>query len=147
MEKKKYESLVDKHMPKEHLGKNLFISFFIGGIMGVIGQGLIDLYTYWFNISSKDASAYMIVTLIIAASILTGLGFFDKLVEKAQCGLIIPITGFSHAMTSAAMEYKKEGLVLGIGSNIFKLTGSVILYGVVAAYIFGIFRYLFLGGL
>ena len=65
---------------------------------------------------------------------------------KAKAGLIVPITGFAHAMTSAMLDYKKEGLVTGIGANAFKLTGSVILYGVVSAYIFGMVRYLFFGG-
>ena len=76
----------------------------------------------------------------------TALGFFDKLVNFARCGLIIPITGFAHSMTSSAMEYRKEGLVTGIGMNIFKLSGTVILYGVVSAYIFGIIRYVIFGG-
>ena len=121
-------------------------AFLVGGVMGVIGQGLIDLYTNLFDISTKDAAPFMIITLIIIASILTAFGIFDKIVSWANCGLIVPITGFAHAMTSAAMEYRKEGLILGIGANIFKLTGSVILYGVVAAYVFGLLRFLFFGG-
>ena len=87
----------------------------------------------------------VILTLIIIASILTALGIFDVLVTKFKSALIIPITGFAHSMTSAALEYKHEGLVLGIGANIFKLAGTVILYGVVSVYIFGIIR-LVLGG-
>jgi stage V sporulation protein AC len=80
------------------------------------------------------------------ASLFTAIGFFDNFVSWARAGLIVPITGFAHAMTSAAIEYRKEGLVTGIGSNIFKISGSVILYGVVAAYVFGIIRYLLFGG-
>ena len=63
-----------------------------------------------------------------------------------NCGIIVPITGFAHAMMSAALEYRKEGLILGLGSNIFKITGSVILYGVVSAYVFGLIRILVIGG-
>ena len=88
----------------------------------------------------------MIVTLIFISSFLTALGFFDNIVSKVKCGIIVPITGFAHAMTSAALEYRKEGLILGLGSNIFKITGSVILYGVVGAYVFGIIRVLIIGG-
>jgi stage V sporulation protein AC len=88
----------------------------------------------------------MIITLIFIASLFTAIGFFDNLVMFARAGLIVPITGFAHSMTSAAIEYRKEGLVTGIGANIFKLTGTVILYGVVAAYVFGIIRYLVFGG-
>ena len=88
----------------------------------------------------------MIVTLIFISSLFTALGFFDKLVEKVRCGIIVPITGFAHAMTSAAIEYRRDGFVLGLGSNIFKLTGSVILYGVVSAYVFGLLRIIIMGG-
>jgi stage V sporulation protein AC len=87
----------------------------------------------------------MIVIFIFLASLFTGFGFFDKLVTIFRCGLIIPITGFAHSMTSSALDYKNEGLIFGIGSNIFKLAGSVILYGVMAAWLFGMIRYL-LGG-
>ena len=88
----------------------------------------------------------MIVILIFIASLLTALGVFDTLVSKAKAGLIVPITGFAHASVSSMLDYKKEGLITGIGSNAFKLTGSVILYGVVSAYIFGMIRFIFFGG-
>jgi len=146
MKKEKYKKIVDKNIPKENIGINAIKAFIIGGIMGIIGQGLIDLYTNIFDISTKDAAPFMIITLIFIGSLLTAFGVFDKIVSWANCGLIVPITGFAHAMTSAAMEYRKEGLILGIGANIFKLTGSVILYGVVAAYVFGLLRFLFFGG-
>lgn len=146
MQSEKYKRLVNKIIPKENVGINAIKAFLVGGVMGMIGQGLIDLYTTWFDISTKDAAPFMIITLILIGSLLTAFGVFDKMVSWANAGLLIPITGFAHAMTSAAMEYKKEGLILGIGANIFKLTGSVILYGVVAAYIFGLIRFLFFGG-
>ena len=146
MTKKEYQELVKKHCPKEDHLKNLFLAFFVGGLIGMLGQGLVDLYTKVFNLTIKDAGVYMIVTLIFLSSLFTALGFFDKWVEKVKCGIIVPITGFAHAMTSAAIEYKKEGLILGLGSNIFKITGSVILYGVVAVYFFGLIRLLIIGG-
>lgn len=146
MDKNKYKNLVSKHTPKENVLYNALIAFFIGGIMGLIGQALIDLYSYWFNIATGDASILMIITLIFFGCLFTALGFFDKMVNFAKCGLIIPITGFAHAMCSAAMEYRKEGLVTGIGANMFKLAGTVIVFGVVGAYIFGILRLLIMGG-
>ena len=146
MEKNKYQNLVDKHTPKENRLLNCFVSFFIGGLMGLLGQLLVDLYSYYLSIPTKDASTFMIITLVFFGCLFTALGFFDKWVNFAKCGLIVPITGFAHAMMSAALEYRKEGLVTGIGANAFKLTGSVILYGVVSAYVFGIVRYLFFGG-
>ena len=146
MEKKLYEKIVMNHKPKEHRVKNAIISFIIGGLMGILGHFLLQLYSYYLNISSSDAAIFMIITLIFLSSLFTALGFFDKLVNYCRCGLIIPITGFAHSMTSAAIEFKREGYVTGLGANIFKLAGTVILYGIVSAYIFGIIRYFILGG-
>ena len=89
---------------------------------------------------------FLIITLVFIGCFLTCLGFFDKVVNFAKCGLIVPITGFAHSMTSAAIEYKNEGFVLGIGANVFKLAGTVILYGVVSVYFFGLIRLLIIGG-
>ena len=146
MEKNEYKKIVQKYTIKENRLMNGFLAFMIGGFMGVLGNFLIDLYSYYFNLSSKDASVLMIITLIFIGCLLTCLGFFDKWVNFARCGLIVPITGFAHAMMSAALEYRKEGLVTGIGMNMFKLAGSVIIFGVVSAYIFGLLRLFLTGG-
>ena len=146
MEKRLYDKLVLSHKPKENKGENAFIAFVIGGLVGVLGQLLVEFYSYYLNLSSSDAAIFMMITLIFLASLFTALGFFDKWVKFARCGLIIPITGFAHSMTSAAIEYRKEGLVTGLGANMFKLAGTVILYGVVSAYILGFFRLIIMGG-
>ncbi len=146
MEKNKYKNLVAKHTPKENILCNGLVAFVVGGLMGVLGQGLIDIYSYFFNISTSDAAMLMIVTLVFLGCFLTCLGFFDKLVHFTRCGLIIPITGFAHAMMSAALEYRKEGFITGIGANMFKLAGSVIIFGVVSAYVFGLLRLIIIGG-
>lgn len=147
MEKEKYKKIVDRHKPKEDRFKNAIVAFVVGGIVGAIGQLLVEFYSSWLNISSSDASSFMIVTLIFVACLFTALGFFDRWVNFAKCGLIIPITGFAHSMMSSGMEYRKEGPIYGVGANIFKLAGSVILYGIVAAWFFGMIRYYFLGGI
>ena len=146
MEKMKYKELVSKNTPKENYISNSLIAFITGGLMGVLGELLLELYSYVFNISANDASCFMIITLIFFGCLLTCFGFFDKWVNFCRCGLIIPITGFAHAMMSAALEYRKEGLVTGIGANMFKLAGSVIIYGVVSAYTFGLIRLIIMGG-
>ena len=146
MERKLYNKIVMNHRPKEHRLRNAIISFTIGGLVGILGQFLLELYSYYLHLSTSDASIFMIITLIFLASLFTALGFFDKLVNFCRCGLIIPITGFAHSMTSAAIEFKREGYVTGLGANIFKLAGTVILYGIVSAYIFGIIRYFIFGG-
>ena len=146
MEKKLYDKLVMSHKPDEKRGEHAVIAFLIGGLVGVIGQLLVEFYSYYLHLSSNDAAVFMMVTLIFFASLFTALGFFDKWVKFARCGLIIPITGFAHSMTSAAIEYRREGFVTGIGANMFKLAGTVILYGVVSAYIFGFLRLILMGG-
>ena len=98
------------------------------------------------HVATKDASVFMIVTLIFIGCLLTCFGWFDKVVNFAKCGLIVPITGFAHAMMSAALEYRKEGMVTGIGANMMKLAGSVIIFGVVSAWFFGLVRLIIMGG-
>lgn len=145
MEKKLYDKIVMNHMPKETRIQNGVIAFLVGGTVGVLGELLMEFYSYYLKIPKSEASVFMIITLIFFASLFTALGFFDNWVKFARCGLIIPITGFAHSMTSAAIEYKKEGYVTGLGANMFKLAGTVILYGVVSSYIFGIIR-IIIGG-
>ena len=142
MTNKKYDYLVKKHTPKEDKVKYALIAFLVGGLLGLLGETLIRVYIMFFDISRNDASTYMIVTFIFFTSLFTALGFFDKWVSKAKAGLLIPITGFAHSMTSSALDYKNEGPIYGVGSNVFKLAGSVILYGVVSAWFFGLVRYL-----
>lgn len=142
---KKYDEIVERHKPTEQRSKNSLIAFLIGGLVGAIGEGLIQIYCSIWHISRTVSSVYMIITLIFIAALETAIGFFDKWVNFARCGLLIPITGFSHSMMSAALEYKREGPIFGIGSNTFKLAGSVIVYGVVSAWTFGLIR-LIIGG-
>lgn len=144
--KDRYNEIVMKHTPKEDVIKNALLVFLYGGILGAFSEFLLRCYVMWFNLPRKEAGVAVILTLIIIASILTALGVFDVCVSKLKSALIIPITGFAHSMTSAALEYRKEGLILGIGANIFKLAGTVILYGIVSVYVFGIIRILIIGG-
>lgn len=142
----KYNELVKKYTPKEDRCKNAVVAFLVGGLLGSVSELLLRGYMMWLNIPRKEAGVVVILTLIVIASILTALGIFDTMVSKVKSALIIPITGFAHSMTSAALEYRKEGLVLGIGANIFKLAGTVILYGIVSVYVFGIVRLIVMGG-
>lgn len=146
MNKKNYQELVDKITPKEDRLKNGLIVFFSGGALGALSELLLNIYSFYLNLPRKESGILVILTLIIIASLLTAFGIFDSIVTIFKSALIIPITGFAHSMTSAALEYKNEGLVLGIGANIFKLSGTVILYGIVSVYLFGIIRLLVMGG-
>ena len=142
----RYNQIVDKHTPKEDRLKNALVTFIAGGIFGVLAELLLRGYMIWFNLPRKESGVVVTLTLVVVASILTAVGVFDVCVSKLKSALIIPITGFAHSMTAAALEYRKEGLVLGIGANIFKLAGTVILYGIVSVYIFGLVRLLIMGG-
>ena len=146
MDKKRYKELVDKNTPKESVLKNALVAFVVGGLLGSLSKLLLRCYMIWLDLPRKESGVLVILTLIAVASILTACGVFDVLVSKVKAALIIPITGFAHSMSSAALEYKNEGLVLGIGANIFKLAGTVILYGVVSVYFFGLIRLLVMGG-
>lgn len=134
MTDKEYKKLVKSKIQKENQPFNLFIAFFIGGLMGVLGQLLTEVFNHWFNLPVRDAYMYTMIVLTLVASILTGFGIFDKAASFAKSGLVVPSTGFAHAMTSAAMDYRKEGLIRGIGANMFKLTGSIIIYTIVVSF-------------
>ena len=142
MNLKKYQEICKENTPKENKLKKTIISFIVGGLIGLIGQLLIKVYLSFNSFSYTDACNLMMITLIFFSCFFTALGFFDDLVTKCGAGLFLPITGFAHATVSSAMEYRKEGLVFGIGSNIFKMSGSVILYGVVSSYICALIKYL-----
>lgn len=146
MKNEMYDEIVKKYTPKEDVLKNAIITFLAGGAIGALSELLLVCYSTLLNIPRKESGVLVILTLIFISSILTACGVFDVCVSKLKSALIIPITGFAHSITSAALDYRKEGLVVGIGANIFKLAGTVILYGVVSVYIFGLLR-LILGGM
>lgn len=140
MNNEKYDKLVSSIVKKENTFKNIFISFISGGIMGLIGELLYNFYIKTFTINSSDSYLLVFITFILIGSLLTGLGIFDKILSFTKSGLIVPSTGFANSMTSSSMDYKSEGFIKGIGSNIFKLTGSIILYGIIFGLIFGFIR-------
>lgn len=146
MKKEEYQKFIKSYTPKPKVIENGLVAFIAGGMLGTFSEVLLELYQFWFHLPRKESGVMVILTLIVVASVLTALGVFDILVTKLKSALIIPITGFAHSITSAALEYRTEGLVLGIGANIFKLAGTVILYGVVSVYIFGLLRIIIMGG-
>lgn len=145
MDKEEYQKLVDRLSPKERRIKNAFVAFLTGGLIGFIGELIVHILMESFGISKVDSYAWLSFTLILFASLITAIGKFDNWVSKAKCGLIIPTTGFAHSIQSAALDYKKDGLITGIGSNIFKLAGSVILYGIVSSFFLIILKVIIYG--
>ena len=142
MTNEKYDLLIKRIIPKEKIFKNMMISFFSGGLIGLIAQILVNFFMNYFN--ESDSYLLSFTTFVVIGSVLTGLGIFDKVLSVCKCGLLVPSTGFANSMTSASMYYRSEGFIKGIGSSIFKLTGSIILYGIVFGIIFGYIRSLIL---
>lgn len=140
MNNEEYDELIKSVIKKESVFKNILIAFISGGIIGLISELLTSVYISLLNIELSEAYLFVSVTFIVIGSILTGLGFFDKLLSICKCGLIVPTTGFANTMTSSAMDTRSEGFVKGIGASIFKLTGSIILYGTLFGIIFGFIR-------
>ena len=140
MNNKEYDKLTKEIVVEDDIFKNMVISFFSGGILGLIGQLIADLLLNIFNCSIGDSYLLVFIIYIIIGSLLTGIGVFDKVLSIFKCGLIVPSTGFANSMTSSAMDTRNEGFVRGIGSSIFKLTWSIILYGIVFGIIFGFVR-------
>lgn len=140
MKKEEYKKIVDSVIEKDNVLKNIMIAFFSGGLIGVIGEFLSNFMISKFHISMSDSYSLVFIIFILVGSILTGVGIFDKVLSICKCGLIVPSTGFANSMTSAAMDVRREGFIKGIGSNIFKLTGSIILYGIIFGVIFGFVR-------
>ena len=145
MNKKEYLKLVKRLSPKEEKIKNSLIAFLVGGLVGLIGEIIIYVLIESFGISRTDSFAWLSFILILFASFMTAIGKFDNWVSKAKCGLIIPTTGFAHSVQSAALDYKRDGLITGIGSNMFKLAGSVIVYGIISSFFLIILRVMLYG--
>lgn len=138
---KEYNELSDKLAPKTKILKNCMNAFLYGGCIGVIGQVILEIYMSTMQITLEDATPIMIITMVFIASLLTGLGVYDNFAKKAGAGTFVPITGFANSMTSSALEGKSEGLVTGIGANMFKLGGTVITFGIVSSFVLGGVRY------
>ncbi|WP_075877089.1 SpoVA/SpoVAEb family sporulation membrane protein [Merdibacter massiliensis] len=147
MKEYKLKIYADRHQPKQEDGKHALMAFLSGGAVGAFGQILLTVYQTVFAMQQADAYAMMAVTVMAIASLLTAIGVYDRFAQKCGAGMFVPISGFANSLTSSALEGKSEGWVMGIGCNMFKLAGTVITYGVVAAVIFGSLRYLWMAGI
>lgn len=136
-----YEKMAQKASPPTKSYKNLPIAFVVGGLICTLGQGLSNLYLGW-GLPKEVAGGFASVTLIFLAVLLTGLNIFDKLARHAGAGTLVPITGFANAMSSAAIEFRSEGLIMGLGAKLFVIVGPVLVYGLSAAVVYGIIFYL-----
>lgn len=134
MDAKKYNEIEPTITPTTPYLKNALKAFVIGGIICTIGQAISLFYITFFDFTEQTAGNPTVATLVFISMLLTGFGLYKKLGQVAGAGSAVPVTGFGNAVISAAIEYKSEGFVLGVGANMFKLAGSVVLFGVVSAF-------------
>ena len=136
MDKKEYNAYLKKKTPDSPIVKDCIFAFLVGGGICCIGQGIADLLKNWFH--AEEVRLWLPICMVFLGAAFTAIGVYDKLGKFAGGGSIIPITGFSNSITSAAMEFKQEGFILGLGAKIFTIAGPVIAYGVVASVVYGL---------
>lgn len=130
-----YQKFAQEREPQRPIFKNCVKAFFVGGVICTLGQVFQMFFVTYFHFSQEAAANPATAVLIILTVLLTGLGVFDHIAQFAGAGTVIPITGFANTIASAAIEHRSEGYVLGVGGNMFKLAGPVIVYGVFSAFV------------
>lgn len=140
---KEYEDLAKKYQPKPKVVINCLKAFLVGGLICLIGQGLMTAYQLGFGLPKDMANNLTVATVVFLTCLLTGLGIYDNIGQWAGAGSAVPVTGFANSIASAALEHQAEGYVLGVGGNMFKLAGSVIVFGVVSAFFVSLIHTLF----
>ena len=143
MTNEKYSKMVSKASDKSNTLKDCICAFLVGGSICVLGQASTDFYFRICEISLTTSRALTSITLITLSIILTGLNIYPKIAKFAGAGTLVPITGFANACASAAIEFKTEGQILGTGANIFKISGPVIVFGLLAGWVYGVIYYIF----
>lgn len=137
MTNKEYGTYVNGKSKSSPCLKNCLWAFFVGGLICTLGQLLLNFYQNSCGLEKDDAAAAVSVTLIFLSALLTGLGIFDKLAKHAGAGTLVPITGFANAVVSPALEFKSEGLVMGVAAKMFVIAGPVLVFGISASVLYG----------
>ena len=145
MTNQEYSRYVEQKAKPSPIWKNLTWAFCTGGLICTGGQVLLNLYR-GCGLSEGDAGTAVSVTIIFLAALFTGLGWFDRLAKHAGAGTLVPITGFANAVVAPALEFRSEGLVMGVGARMFAIAGPVLAYGISAAVLYGVVLCLFFPG-
>ncbi|MBQ4145348.1 MAG: stage V sporulation protein AC [Clostridia bacterium] len=142
LDKNEYQEYLLQKSPDSPIWKDMLWAFVVGGIICTIGQGIFDFYKNVLSVEDEQARVCVSITLIFLGALLTGLDIYCKIGKYAGAGTIVPITGFANSIVSPALEFKKEGLVLGLASKMFVIAGPVLVYGIVASVGVGIIYYI-----
>ena len=137
MTEKEYGKLIKDMSPRSPIGKDCLTAFLIGGLICTIGQLIMNGYAA-LGLDKTDAGTATSMTLVAISALLTGLSLYDDIAKHAGAGTLVPITGFANSIAAPAVEFKTEGFVLGVGANMFKIAGPVIVYGTVASVVYGV---------
>lgn len=139
----RYKQLVDRMSPKSDMAKGLLRAFWVGGAICCLGQALQEAAKTFLHMNNTAAGTFCSTVLVFLTALLTGVGVFDRIGQYAGAGAFVPITGFANAMVSPAMEFRREGLVLGLGAKLFTIAGPVLVWGVSASVLVGIIYAIF----
>jgi stage V sporulation protein AC len=134
---KEYAKLVKDMSPKSPIWRDCLNAFWIGGLICAIGQVIMNGYLA-MGLPEKEAGTAMSMTLVAMSALLTGFSLYDNIAKHAGAGTLVPITGFANAISSAAIEFKTEGFILGVGAKMFTIAGPVIVYGISASVVYGV---------
>ena len=137
MTEKQYGALVARMAPKSPMWRDCLNAFWIGGLICVVGQIFTNCYGAW-GLEKQDAGTAASMTLVALSALLTGLSVYDDIAKHAGAGTLVPITGFANAIVSPAIEFKSEGLVLGLAAKMFTIAGPVLVYGITASILYGL---------
>lgn len=136
MTEKQYQKLVQDLSPKSPIGRDCFNAFWIGGLICVIGQVILNCYSAW-GLDKEAAGTATSMTLVAISALLTGLSLYDDIAKHAGAGTLVPITGFANSIAAPAVEFKTEGMILGTAAKMFTIAGPVIVYGLSASVVYG----------
>ena len=137
MKEKEYEKLVGELSPKSPVWKDCLNAFWIGGLICVLGQAILNGFTA-MGLDETNAAAATSISLVFLSALFTGLSLYDDLAKHAGAGTLVPITGFANAVVSPAVEFKSEGFILGMAAKMFTIAGPVLVYGTVASVVYGV---------
>ncbi len=142
MTEKEYDTLVQRLSPKSPMGKDCFHAFWIGGLICLIGQLILDGYAA-LGLEKADAGTATSMTLVAISAFLTGLSLYDDIAKHAGAGTLVPITGFANSIAAPAVEFKTEGFVLGVAAKMFTIAGPVLVYGTAAGVVYGVIYWIY----
>ena len=138
-----YQQMVSEAMPKKPMLPQLLKAFVVGGLICCIGQAVSELGRTMLHLDEDALSAFTAIVMVFLGATLTGIGLYDKIGKFAGAGSIVPITGFANSIVSPAMEYKREGYIMGVGAKMFTIAGPVLVYGIGSSVIYGILYLIF----